>query len=90
MREVIEGAGGIAVVIPHSADPESWQAGYELVDAVVMMGGPDVAAEAYGADAAPAHEPGHAGHRHRPISASRARACATASRCSGSAAARRC
>ena len=40
MREVIEGAGGIVVVIPHSADPDSWQAAYEIVDAVVLMGGP--------------------------------------------------
>ena len=61
MREVIEGAGGIGVVIPHSNDPDSWQAGYELVDAVVMMGGPDVAAEAYGATPHPLTKPGHAG-----------------------------
>jgi putative glutamine amidotransferase len=61
MREVIESAGGLAVVIPHSADPDSWRAGYELVDAVVMMGGPDVAAEAYGATPHPLTSPGHAG-----------------------------
>ncbi|MDX6537545.1 MAG: putative glutamine amidotransferase [Gaiellales bacterium] len=61
MREVIEGAGGLVVVIPHSADPDSWQAAYDVVDAVVMMGGPDVAAEAYGAAAHPLTKPGHAG-----------------------------
>ena len=61
MREVIEGAGGLVVVIPHSADPESWQDAYEIVDAVVMMGGPDVSAEAYGATPHPLTKPGHAG-----------------------------
>jgi putative glutamine amidotransferase len=61
MREVIEGAGGLVVVIPHSADPDSWQAAYDIVDAVVMMGGPDVAAEAYGEAAHPLTKPGHAG-----------------------------
>ena len=61
MREVIEGAGGVVVVIPHSADPDSWRAAYEIVDAVVMMGGPDVSAEAYGATAHPLTKPGHAG-----------------------------
>ena len=61
MREVIEAAGGLAVVIPHSSDPESWQSGYELVDAVVMMGGPDVASESYGATPHPLTAPGHAG-----------------------------
>jgi putative glutamine amidotransferase len=61
MREVIEGAGGLVVVIPHSSDPESWQAAYEIVDAVVMMGGPDVSAEAYGAAPHPLTKPGHAG-----------------------------
>ena len=61
MREVIEGAGGVVVVIPHSADPDSWRAAYEIVDAVVMMGGPDVSPEAYGAAAHPLTKPGHAG-----------------------------
>ena len=61
MREVIEGAGGLAVVIPHSADPESWQAAYETVDAVVMIGGPDVAAEHYGATPHALTAPGHPG-----------------------------
>ena len=64
MREVIEGAGGLVVVIPHSADPESWQAAYELVDAVVMMGGPDVSAEAYGATPHPLTRARSRGHRH--------------------------
>jgi putative glutamine amidotransferase len=61
MREVIEGAGGVVVVIPHSADPDSWQTAYEIVDAVVMMGGPDVSAEAYGATPHPLTKPGQAG-----------------------------
>jgi putative glutamine amidotransferase len=61
MREVIEGAGGIVVVIPHSADPDSWRTAYEIVDAVVIMGGPDVSAEAYGAAPHPLTKPGHAG-----------------------------
>lgn len=61
MREVIEGAGGVVVVIPHSADPDSWRAAYEIVDAVVLMGGPDVSPEAYGAAAHPLTKPGHAG-----------------------------
>ena len=60
-REVIEAAGGLVIVIPHSADPESWQDAYELVDAVVLMGGPDVGPEHYGAEAHPLTEPGHAG-----------------------------
>ena len=53
MREVMEAEGATVIVIPHSSDPASWQDAYELVDAVVMMGGPDVEAEAYGA---PPHE----------------------------------
>ena len=61
MREVIEGAGGLVVVIPHSADPDSWQDAYEIVDAVVMMGGPDVSRRGLRGDAASAHEAGHAG-----------------------------
>ena len=61
MREVIESAGGLAVVIPHSNDPDSWRAAYEIVDAIVMMGGPDVSAEAYGATPHPLTKPGHAG-----------------------------
>ncbi|MDX6621371.1 MAG: putative glutamine amidotransferase [Gaiellales bacterium] len=62
MREVIEGAGGIVLVIPHSTDPESWQDAYELVDAIVLMGGPDVAAQAYGATPHPLTAPGHDGY----------------------------
>ncbi len=61
MREVIEGAGGVVIVVPHSADPDSWRAAYEIVDAVVLMGGPDVSAEAYGATPHPLTRPGHAG-----------------------------
>jgi putative glutamine amidotransferase len=62
MREVIEEAGGIVLVIPHSHDPESWQVAYELVDGVVLMGGPDVEPGAYGAEPHPLSEPGHAGY----------------------------
>jgi putative glutamine amidotransferase len=61
MREVIEAAGGTVIVIPHSADPASWEDAYELVDAVVLMGGPDVSPAAYGAEAHPLTEPGHDG-----------------------------
>jgi putative glutamine amidotransferase len=61
MREVIEGAGGVVVVVPHSAHSDSWRAAYEIVDAVVLMGGPDVSAEAYGATPHPLTRPGHAG-----------------------------
>jgi putative glutamine amidotransferase len=60
-REVIEAAGGLVIVIPHSADPESWRAAYDIVDAVVIMGGPDVEPEAYGAEPHSLTEPGHAG-----------------------------
>jgi putative glutamine amidotransferase len=62
MREVIEAAGGTVIVIPHSADPGSWADAYELVDAVVLMGGPDVSPAAYGAEPHPLSEPGHAGY----------------------------
>lgn len=62
IREVVEQAGGIVIVIPHSHDPESWQVAYELVDGVVLMGGPDVDPSAYGADPHPLSEPGHAGY----------------------------
>jgi gamma-glutamyl-gamma-aminobutyrate hydrolase PuuD len=62
MREVIERAGGVVIVIPHSTDPGSWQTAYELVDAVVLMGGPDVAPEHYQAEAHPLSEPGHDGY----------------------------
>jgi putative glutamine amidotransferase len=61
MREVIEAAGGVAVVIPHSDDPDSWQVAYDFVDAVVMMGGPDVSPDAYGATAHPLTRPGPPG-----------------------------
>jgi putative glutamine amidotransferase len=62
MREIIEGAGATVIVIPHSADAESWQDAYGLVDAVVLMGGPDVAAEAYGATPHELTAPGPAGY----------------------------
>jgi gamma-glutamyl-gamma-aminobutyrate hydrolase PuuD len=59
MREVIEAAGGTVIVIPHSADPGSWEDAYALVDAVVLMGGPDVSPAAYGAEPHRLSEPGH-------------------------------
>src|ERR1700712_3539416 len=62
VREVLEDADATVIVIPHSADPASWQDAYELVDAVVMMGGPDVAAEAYGEEPHPLTAPGADGH----------------------------
>jgi putative glutamine amidotransferase len=62
MREVIERAGGLVIVIPHSSDPESWRAAYDVVDGVVLMGGPDVAPEHYGADPHPLSDPGHSGY----------------------------
>ncbi|HEY3614992.1 MAG TPA: gamma-glutamyl-gamma-aminobutyrate hydrolase family protein [Gaiellales bacterium] len=62
VREVMEAEGATVIVIPHSPDPESWQDAYGLVDAVVMMGGPDVAAEAYGATPHPLTAPGTDGH----------------------------
>ena len=71
------------IVIPHSADPESWQDAYELVDAVVLMGGPDVAPEAYGAEPHPLTEPGHEGYDVDRARARARRACATASRVLG-------
>jgi putative glutamine amidotransferase len=61
MREVIEGAGGLVVVIPHSTDPESWGTAYDFVDAVALMGGPDVSPLAYGATPHPLTRPGHEG-----------------------------
>jgi putative glutamine amidotransferase len=61
VREVIEAAGGVAVVIPHSDDPDSWQVAYDLVDAVVLMGGPDVSPDAYGATPHPLTRPGPTG-----------------------------
>ena len=90
MREVIEGAGGVVVVIPHSADPESWRAAYEIVDAVVLMGGPGRVGRGLRRDAAPAHASPGTPASTPPSSASRAPACGTASRCSASAAATRC
>jgi putative glutamine amidotransferase len=61
MREVIERAGGLVVVIPHSTDPENWRTAYEFVDAVALMGGPDVSPEAYGATPHPLTRTGHEG-----------------------------
>jgi putative glutamine amidotransferase len=53
VREAVEGAGGLAVIIPPSADPESWQVAYERLDGVLLMGGADVDPAHYGADLHP-------------------------------------
>ena len=90
MREVIEGAGGLVVVIPHSADPESWQDAYEIVDAVVMMGGPGRLGRGLRRRRRIRSRSPVTRASTRPSSASRARACGTGSRCSASAAAARC
>src|ERR1700712_5774971 len=73
VREVLEDADATVIVIPHSADPASWQDAYELVDAVVMMGGPDVAAEALAGDPPPLPPPATAAHHITELG--RARAC---------------
>ena len=50
VRGAIEGAGGLAVIVPPSEDPTSWQAVYERLDGVVLMGGGDVDPSHYGAE----------------------------------------
>ena len=42
VRSAVEGAGGIALIVPPSDDPASWQAAYERLDGVLLMGGADV------------------------------------------------
>jgi putative glutamine amidotransferase len=50
VRQAVEGAGGLAVIVPPSADPESWQSAYARLDGVLLMGGADVDPAHYGAD----------------------------------------
>jgi putative glutamine amidotransferase len=61
VREAVEGAGGLAVIVPPSADPESWQAAYERLDGVLLMGGADVDPAHYGADRHPLTRPATVG-----------------------------
>jgi putative glutamine amidotransferase len=53
VRRAIESAGGLAVIVPPSEDPESWQAAYERLDGVLLMGGGDVDPSNYGAERHP-------------------------------------
>ena len=53
VRRAIEAAGGLAVIVPPSEDPESWQAAYERLDGVLLMGGGDVDPSHYGAERHP-------------------------------------
>jgi putative glutamine amidotransferase len=61
VRGAIEGAGGLAVIVPPSEDPASWQAAYERLDGVVLMGGGDVDPACYGAERHPLTLPAPAG-----------------------------
>lgn len=51
LREIIEPAGGLAIYIPRSPDPDAWADVYSLCDAILLMGGPDVDPLHYGAEA---------------------------------------
>ena len=61
VRGAIEGAGGLVVIVPPSEDPASWQAAYERLDGVVLMGGGDVDPSRYGAERHPLTVPAPAG-----------------------------
>jgi putative glutamine amidotransferase len=61
VRSAIERAGGVLVILPPSDDPESWQAAYERLDGVLLMGGADVDPSQYGADRHPLTEPATTG-----------------------------
>jgi putative glutamine amidotransferase len=50
VRTAIENAGGLALIVPPSDDPESWQIAYERLDGVLLMGGADVDPLHYGAE----------------------------------------
>ena len=50
LRELIEPAGGLAIYLPRSADPDAWVDVYPLCDAILLMGGPDVDPAHYGAE----------------------------------------
>ena len=63
VREAVEGAGGLVVIVPPSADPESWQAAYERLDGVLLMGGADVDPSHYGAERHPLTETRNRGRR---------------------------
>jgi putative glutamine amidotransferase len=53
VRTAIEEAGGLAVIVPPSDDPASWQTAYEQLDGVLLMGGSDVDPANYGAERHP-------------------------------------
>jgi putative glutamine amidotransferase len=53
VRTAVEGAGGLAVIVPPSDDPASWQTAYERLDGVLLMGGSDVDPAHYGAERHP-------------------------------------
>ena len=61
VREAVEGAGGLVVIVPPSADPASWQAAYERIDGVLLMGGADVDPAHYGAERHPLTRPATVG-----------------------------
>lgn len=53
VRGAIERSGGLAVIVPPSEDPASWQTAYERLDGLALMGGGDVDPSAYGAEPHP-------------------------------------
>jgi putative glutamine amidotransferase len=61
VRRALESAGGLAVIVPPSADPDSWQAAYERLDGVLLMGGGDVDPSNYGAERHPLTVPATTG-----------------------------
>ncbi|MDX6570334.1 MAG: putative glutamine amidotransferase [Gaiellales bacterium] len=61
VRRAIEGAGGLAVIVPPSDDPASWQAAYERLDGIALMGGGDVDPAHYGAEPHPLTVPAPSG-----------------------------
>ena len=61
VRQSIEAAGGLAVIVPPSDDPASWQAAYERLDGVLLMGGADVDPSHYGAERHPLTVPATSG-----------------------------
>lgn len=61
VRSAIESAGGVGVIVPPSDDPASWQAAYERLDGVVLMGGGDVDPSHYGAERHPLTVPATTG-----------------------------